>query len=108
MSTSASGPEAVLVGIELDRTEAARVAQVHGAAVDERHPEPVPRGIRLVARVEQRIARGFAVDEHPAAHAQVQPEDRAARARVDQDQLPAPSRLRERLAPEARHPPQPA
>ena len=78
------GAEAVLVGIELDRAEPARVAQEHRAAVGERHPEAVPRGIGAVARVEQRIAGGFAVDEHPAAHAEVQAEHlRRSSAPVD-------------------------
>ena len=60
------GTEAVLVGIELDRAEAARVAQVHGAAVGERHAEAVPRGIRPCCwrraaghpRLRRRSARG--------------------------------------------------
>ena len=48
------GPEALFVGIELDRAEPARVAQVQGAAVGEAQPEPVPR--RVLARCSRRGA----------------------------------------------------
>ena len=77
------------------------------AAVGERHPEAVPRGIGLVARVEERIAGGLVVDQHAAAHAEVQSEHRAAR-HVDQDELAAPARVRERLARAARRAPRAA
>ena len=83
------GTETVLVGIELDRAEPARIAQEHRAAVGERHPEAVPRGIGLVAGVEKRIAGGFVVDQHAAAHAEVQAEHWPAARDVDEDQLPA-------------------
>ena len=68
------GAEAVLVGVELHRTEPTRVAQEHAAAVGEAQAEPVPRGDVAIARVDERVARGFAVDDHPPAHPEVQRE----------------------------------
>ena len=50
-SVEGVGAETILVGIELDRAEPARVAHEHRATVGERHPEAVPRGIGLVAGV---------------------------------------------------------
>ena len=91
------GTETVLVGIELDRAEPARIADEHRATVGERHPEAVPRGIGLVAGVAKRIAGGFVVDQHAAAHAEVQAEH-CATGDVDEDQLPATAGGDERLA----------
>ncbi len=100
------GAEPVLVGVELDCAEAARVAQEHGAAVGERHAEAVPRGIGLVARVEERVAGGFVVDEHTSAHAEVQAEHSASELdEVEEDELAAPARVRERLTGRARRAP---
>ena len=88
------GAEAVLVGIELDRAEAPRIAQVHAPAVGERQAEAVPRALRTVARVEQRIAGGLAVDQHATAHAQVQAEHAEPFTVSMQHQLAAPPRRR--------------
>ena len=86
VSSNASGPESVFVGIELDGTESAWVAEVEAAAVGERQPESVPRRHRPVARVQQRITRGLAVDEHAPAHPEMETEHRPAIG-VDEDQL---------------------
>ena len=60
------GTETILVGIELDRAEPARIAHEHRATVGERHPEAVPRGYRACCwhseadrrRLRRRPARG--------------------------------------------------
>ena len=93
--SNASGPSRSSSGSSSTAPEAARVAEEHRAAVGEGHAEAVPRGIRPVARVEQRITGGFVVDEHPPAHPEVQAEDRT-RVDVDEDELAAPSGRRER------------
>src|SRR5262249_15027606 len=72
------GTQAVLVGIELDRTEATRVAHGEPPAVGEPHREAVPLRVLEVAAVYEWVAGGFAVDQHTAAHAQVQSERGAA------------------------------
>jgi hypothetical protein len=67
-------PETVLVRIELDRTEATRVAQRQSPAVDEAHRETMPLGDIAVARIPERIAGSITVDHHAAAHAEMQPD----------------------------------
>jgi len=69
--------EPILVGVELDASQSPRVAQRKPATVGESHGEPVPGGDLSVAPVDQRIARGLVVDQHPPGHAEVQPEDGA-------------------------------
>ncbi len=84
------GSEAILVGVELHRAQPARVAQVEAAAVGERKAEAVPRRDGTIARVDQRVARRLAVDQHASAHAEMEADHRAA-VGVDQDQLPPPT-----------------
>src|SRR5205085_8630283 len=56
--------------------------------------EPVPCTDVAIARVDERVARGFAVDDHPTAHPEV---ERKANAGVDveHDELAATARLEE-------------
>ena len=71
VSVERVGPEPALVGIELDRAEAARIAQHEDAAVGEVHAEAVPLRDAPVARVHERIAGLLVVDEHAPAHAEM-------------------------------------
>src|SRR5438067_5356008 len=62
------GPEAALVGVELDGTEPARVTHHEVAAVGEADTEAVPARHAPIARVDQRIACFLVVDEHATTH----------------------------------------
>ena len=70
--------EAVLVGVELDGTEPARVTEVERAAVGEAHAEAQPRRVRRrsLAYSSGSPAASSSMT-HPAAHAEVQRERRA-------------------------------
>ena len=59
----------------------------------------MPLGDAPIARVHERIARFFAVDEHPAAHPEVHAEHARPGSRgVEHDLLADPARGRERVA----------
>ena len=75
--------EAVLVGVELDRAEPPRIAQVQRPAVGEAHAEAAPRVDVAVAGVDERVAGGLVVDQHPPAHPEVQAEHRAVAVGVE-------------------------
>ena len=98
VSVERVGAEPGLVGVELDRAEPARIAQVHRAPVGEAHAEAAPRVDVAVARVDERIAGGVAVDQHPPAHAEVHPEHGTVAVGVEQQQLPPPPGCDERSA----------
>src|SRR5450759_1046182 len=93
--------EAVLVGIELDRAEPARVAEDESASVAELDGEAVPGRVLPVAGVEEGLAGGRPVDEHPAGHPEVQAQRGALRIAggtsvgsgvgVEQQELAAPT-----------------
>ena len=92
------GTETRLVGIELDRAEPARIAHPERPTVGEADAEPQPGRVLRVARVEQRVAGRLAVDDDPAAHAEMQAEHRTGgaapsdAARVDEQLLAGSSR----------------
>ena len=81
------GTEHRLVGVELNPTEQARVADDHPAAVVEEHAETVPRGIVAIARIDEPIEPGLPVEQELACHAETQPEAPAlARSTQVEDQ----------------------
>ena len=88
--------EPVLVGVELDRTEPARVAQRRARPPSAKRSANRCHAEHLaVARVDERVAGRLVVDEHPAAHAEVQAEHRARVGRCRRrSSLPAPARRR--------------
>ena len=99
------GSETLLVRIELDGAEAARVAHRQPAAVAEPHGEPVVATV-VGPAVQEPLHAGLTVDDEAPAHAEVDPEhgaDRAAHAppHVEEHQLSPPAgrhepRLRQR------------
>ncbi len=94
------GAEPALVGVELDRAEAARIAQHEVAAVVEIDPESVPLRHAAIARVDERIAGLFVVDEHAATHAEMYPDAHVGIAGIEDDLLPPAPGGRERVADE--------
>src|SRR5690349_1237885 len=50
------GPEAVLVGLQLDRSKTPWVTQIQRATVGEAHTEAMPDRVLAIASVDQRVA----------------------------------------------------
>ena len=87
------GAETLLVGIEFDRAQSTGVAHRQPAAIGEPHREAIVPGGVPGRRIQQAVDTGLAVDDEPAAHAEMQAQDDlylVAAAGVEQQELAAP------------------